>query len=75
MKQIMVPGKLELQPFLIEGVLGSKTYFVKVGRSAQKHRDRHLSRPRRPFWGPLAAILNFVGGAVLQAVSKCPLRR
>ena len=25
-------------------------------------RGRHLSRPRWPFWGPLAAILDFVGG-------------
>ena len=28
-----------------------------------------------PFWGPLAAILDFAGGAVLQAVSECPRRR
>ena len=32
-------------------------------------RGRHLSRPRWPFWGPLA------GGAALQAVSECPRRR
>ena len=25
----------------------------------QKPRGRHLSRPRQPFWGPLAAILEF----------------
>ena len=38
-------------------------------------RGRHLSRLRRPFWAPLAAILDFAGGAALQAVSECPLRR
>ena len=40
----------------------------------------HLSRPRRPFRGPLAAILDFAGvagvagvagGAALQAVRRC----
>ena len=60
---------------LIEGVLGSKTYLAKVARSAQKPRGRHLSRPRPPFWGPLAAILDFAGGAALQAVSERPLCR
>ena len=37
-----------------------------------------LSRPfqtRRPFWGPLAAILVYAGGEAQQAVSECPLRR
>ena len=33
-----------------------------------------LSRPCRPFWGPLAAILDFSGSAALQAVSECPLQ-
>ena len=28
-------------------------------------RGRHLSRPHRPFWGPLA------GGSALQAVRRC----
>ena len=41
----------------------------KVGRSAQKPRGRQLSRPHRPFWDPLAAILDFAGVA-----GKCPLR-
>ena len=27
-----------------------------------------LSRPRRPFWGPLKAILDFVGVEALQVV-------
>ena len=36
-----------------------------AGNDAQKSRGRHLSRPRRPFWGPLA------GGAALQAVRRC----
>ena len=33
-----------------------KTYLAKVEGSAPKPRDTHLSRPHRPFWGPLAAI-------------------
>ena len=33
--------------FLIDGGFKSKNLF-----SAQKPGDRHLSRPRRPFWGP-----------------------
>ena len=37
--------------------------------------DRHLSRFPRPYWGPLAAILEFAGGAVLPAVSQCPPHR
>ena len=36
-------------------------------------RGGHLSRPSRPFWGPLAAILDFAGGVALQTVSECPL--
>ena len=52
-----------------------KTYLAKVAKNAQKSRVRHLSRPRRPFWGPLAAILDFAGGAALQVVSEGPLRR
>ena len=35
---------------------------------------RHLYRPRHPFWGPLAAILDLIGCVVLQAVSECPRR-
>ena len=31
-------------------------------------------RPRRLFWGPLAATLDFESGAVLQAVGGCPRR-
>ena len=38
-----------------------KTYFVKVDGRTQKPRRRHLSRPCRPFWGPLTAILDFAG--------------
>ena len=52
-----------------------KTYLAKVDGNAQKPRGRHLSRPPLPFWGPLAAILDFAGGAALQAVSERPLRR
>ena len=29
-----------------------------------------FSRPRQPFWGPPAAILDFAGGAALQAVKN-----
>ena len=41
-----------------------KSYLAKVAQKALK--------PRRPFWGPLAAILDFAGGAALQAVRECP---
>ena len=59
------------QLFLKERLLGWKqNYGGKVDRSAQKS-----SRPRLPFWGPLAAILDFAGGAALQAVSERPLCR
>ena len=34
-------------------------------------RGGHLSRPRWPFWGPLAAILDSAGGAAFQAVQHC----
>ena len=34
--------------------------------------DRHLSRSRWPFWGPLAAILGFADCAALQSVNECP---
>ena len=52
-----------------------KTYLAKVGQSAQKLRNKHLSRPSGPFWGFLAAILDFAGSAVLRTVSECPRRR
>ena len=52
-----------------------KTYLEKLDGRALKPRGRHLYRPWRPFWGPLAAILNFAGGAALQAVTECPRRR
>ena len=42
--------------------LGLKTYLAKVDGSAQKPRGSPLSRPRRPFWGPLVANLDFAGG-------------
>ena len=37
--------------------------------------SKFFSRPPLPFWGPLAAILDFAGGAALQVVSERPLRR
>ena len=49
-----------------------KTYLAKVAQNAQKSRGRHLSRPHRTFWSPLAAILDFAGGVALQMVSECP---
>ena len=52
--------------------MDQKMYLAKIDGGAQKPRGRHLSKTRRPFWGPLAAILDFVGSAALQAVSKCP---
>ena len=52
-----------------------KLFFAKLDGSAQKPRGKHISRPRQPFWGPLVSILDFAGGAALQAVSECPLRR
>ena len=52
-------------------VLCKKCNLEKVDGSAQKSRGRPVSRPHRPFWGPLGAILDFAGGAVLQAVWRC----
>ena len=48
--------------------MNQKTYFAKVDLSAQKPKDGHC----QPFWGPLAAILDFAGDAVLQVVSEFP---
>ena len=53
------------QPFLIEGVHRSKNLFCK---------GAHLSRPQRPFLSPLAAILDFAGGAAVLGLSVYPLR-
>ena len=61
------------RPFLIEWVLGSKNLFSESWKERQKPRDKHLSRPCLPFWGPLAAILDFAGDVALQVVSECPL--
>ena len=38
------------QPFLIEGVLGSKSYLTKVNGSPKKPKGTPLSRPSRPLW-------------------------
>ena len=38
-----------------------KTHLAKVDGSAQKPRSTPFSRPRQPFWGPLAVILDFWG--------------
>ena len=53
--------------FLIE----NKTYHVKA-QNKWWPMFRPLSRPRGPFWSPLAAILDFAGGAALQAVTSTP---
>ena len=50
-----------LSPFSKKECSDWKTYLAKVDRSGQKQRCRPLSRPCRPFWGPLAAILDFWG--------------
>ena len=42
----------------------------RVPLRTPKPRGRHLSGPRRTFWGPLAAILDFAGGVALQTVSE-----
>ena len=47
------------QPSLIEGVPRSKNLSSKSWRERPK--TQHLSRPRQPFLGPLAANLNFPG--------------
>ena len=44
--------------------LDQKTYFANVDQSAQEPRIGPLSRPRRPFCGPLAAIMDFAGGSM-----------
>ena len=36
-----------------------KTYFAKNDGSAQKPRGTPIYRPHQPFWGPIAAILDF----------------
>ena len=51
--------------FLIEGVLGLE----KVDGSTKKPRGR----PHRPFWCPLAAILDFAGVAGGERVTPAPL--
>ena len=52
-----------------------KKHILRKLTGASKNMGRHLSRPCRPFWGPLAAILDFAGSGVLRAVSKCPRNR
>ena len=70
---------LPFLPILLSCVLFSykectnqKSYSAKVYGSTQKPQGKYLSRTHCPFWGPLATILNFLGSAVLQAVSYCP---
>ena len=62
-------------PLSQEGVLGSKNLLCESCLEHPKSQGRHISKPRRPFWGPLAAILDFARRASLQAVSECPPRR
>ena len=51
--------------FLIEGVLGSKNLFKRKFIVAPNNLGLDpVSRPRRPFLGPLGAILDFSGGSM-----------
>ena len=53
-------------PFSIAGYkVYQETYFANVDENTQKPKRRHISRPCQPFWGHLAAIMNFAGGAAL----------
>ena len=61
--------------FLIEGMLVSKNLFSESCSQCPKTYGWTPPRPHCPFWEPLAAILDFAGGAALQAVSECPRRR
>ena len=54
-------------PFLIEGVQKLTEVFKNLGLDTFPDPSAIL--------GPLAAILDFAGGAALQAVSERPLRR
>ena len=49
---------LLLSTFVTEGVLRSKNLFSESKLECEKHRGR----PCRPFWGTLAAILDFTVG-------------
>ena len=51
-----------------------KKTLVRVDRSAQNPRGRHLYRPRCPFLGRLGATLDYAGSVALQAVIECPQR-
>ena len=44
--------------------MDQKSYLGKVDGSAQKPRDKHLSRNRQPFWGPPAVIQTFAEGVM-----------
>ena len=46
--------------FSLNSCSDQNTYFAKVVWSAQYPRVRPLFRPNWPFWGPVAAILDFV---------------
>ena len=63
---IILPISL-LSTFLIEGLLGSKTYLAKVdeSESAQKSRGRHLTKHCRQFRAPLWSFW------ILQSVQHC----
>ena len=47
-----------------------KTYLAKVDGSTQKSRSRHLFRLRRPFLGPLAAIVDFAGSEQVPGAAR-----
>ena len=48
--------------FLIERLIRSKTFLVKVDGSTQEPGVRPLSKTHQSFWGPLMVILDFAGG-------------
>ena len=50
--------------------LDQKTYLAKVDGSTQKSRSKHLYRPCLQFWGPIAAILDFGNGGVLNMCTQ-----
>ena len=54
-----------------ETTLREESALLSLLSNAKQPTGRHLSRHHRPFWGHLAAILDFVGSAVLQTVRRC----
>ena len=68
-----VPSSVFSQDEFAGGRVANASTFDDAPRKTKKPKGRHLSRPSLPFWGPLAVILDFAGGAALQAVSDARL--